>query len=449
MGQPITMKIFSNLNVAARLEIAWEQLKTSLWFVPATLSVGAVLLAFVALYVDTSALIRATPALWWLHSGDATDASDLMSTLLSSLITMTALAISITMVVLTLAANTLGPRLIRSFMGDRRTQLVLGLFIATIVYLLLVLRTISDGMPDEAVPHLGVSIGSGLALTCIFVLLFFVNHLARSIVADVVVQRLGDDLDRAIERLLPQGATPAGKPGRDAGALGAPAEYRLAEAGYVRAIDGASLIGLAKRLGARIEVEFRPGSHLVPGSASAFVHPSHALTPELESAIAAAVVVGVERTPTQDLDFVVRHLVEIALRALSPGINDPFTAIAVIDRLALSIASIIERGLPSGEHRDDDQVVRLTIQAATLDGFLATAFDQIRQAGESKPDILIRLLDVTEALLKTTRQASYRLSLLRHAEVVVGCARRNIADPHDLAVVEGRIERSIRAQASP
>ena len=129
----------------ARLPTLWERLQTSLWFTPAAMALGAVGLAWAALVFDAGAFEE---PVWWLHAGDAADASDLLSNLLASLITMATLAISITVVVLTLAAGHLGPRLIRMFVSDRRTQLSLGTLTASIVYLLLVLRSLRDDMAD-------------------------------------------------------------------------------------------------------------------------------------------------------------------------------------------------------------------------------------------------------------------------------------------------------------
>ncbi len=198
----------------ARFKPLWESISTSLWFFPGLLTVGAVVLA--ALAVAAHDLFDGAEAVWWLHSGSAEHASTLLSSLLTAMITMATLAISITMVVLTLAAGQLGPRLIRSFMADKRTQLMLGFLLATIVYLVLILRLVGDGARENEVPHIAVTLGTGIVLVCVFVLLFFVHHLARSIVADTVIERVGRDLDLAVREMLPDAdADPhAGDPGR-------------------------------------------------------------------------------------------------------------------------------------------------------------------------------------------------------------------------------------------
>ena len=166
-----------------RLLNLWFRLRTSLWFIPILMTLGAGAIAVLALRIDSD-LLPEGERVWWLYSGNPESASDLLSTLLSSIITMATLAISITMVVLTLAASQLGPRLIRSFIGNRRTQASLGFFIMTIVYLLLVYRRVDDSMAADNVPHVAITMGSVLSLVCVFLLLFYVHHLASSIVSE-------------------------------------------------------------------------------------------------------------------------------------------------------------------------------------------------------------------------------------------------------------------------
>ena len=427
-----------------RLANIREYLSNSLWFVPAMLSIGAILLVVAALRIRIGSFGDGG-APWWLHSGSARDAGNLLATLLSALITMTTLVISITMVVLTLAANVLGPRLIRSFMGDRRTQFVLGMFVGTIVYLLLVLRMIHEGLADEAVPHVAVTIGSALALLCVFVLLFFVHHLARTIIADSVIQRVGLDLDESIRSLLPDAGASVQAISPPVRTPGDAACFRLPSGGYIRAIDYDRLRECARDAGALIELSIRPGHHILPGGASIAVSPAGALGPELEARIAEAILVGPEPTPTQDPEFSIRQLVELALRALSPGINDPYTAIAVIDRLAISLAHAMGRGPMPGEFADDDGTLRVIAPALTFDGMVDVAFNQIRQAGADRPDVLARLLEAFAALCAKASSPAHRGPLFAHAGMAIAAGRRTVEEERDRAALESRYAAFIAA----
>lgn len=419
----------------ARLTMVWENVSTSLWFVPGMLTVGAVLLAWLVLAPPLDVADRFAPA-WWLYSGRAKDASTLLGIFFTSMITMATLAVSITMVVLTLAAAQLGPRLIRSFMADRRTQLMLGFFLATIVYLILILRAVNAAANDDGVPHLAVTIATVSVLICVFMLLFFVHHLARSIVADTVIRRVGDDLDSAVAAMLPEadgaGPGPAKPPERPSG--GAP--LRLPTGGYVQAISYDELVHCAKAADALVELDFRPGHHLLAEGEHGRVHPASALNFDIRAEIADCVLIGGERTPTQDIEFAIRQLVEIALRALSPGVNDPFTAIAVIDRLGVSLALMMRRGAAIGAWRDEDGQVRVVGPTTTLRGAVDAAFNQIRQSGEGHPAILIRLLATFAQLAEHARDDETRRLLADHVAMIATAAKRSIAERADLAGVE-------------
>jgi uncharacterized membrane protein len=428
-----------------RLRQWWEHTRAALWFVPTLMMLGAAALVFASLAFEAGVARDLAELPRWLHRGDGRSAAELTSALLTSMITMTTLLISITMVVLTLAQTQLGPRLIRNFLGDLKTQAMLGLFVATIVYLLLVLPRIHEQMAPENVPHVAVSIGVAATLLCVGTLLFFTHHLARSMVAEVMIDRVGCDLDRAAHRLLPQRREPehsVDAPAEPAGFLS------LSLAGYVQAIDREQLAAAAERAGARIQLDFHAGQHLLPHATRVRVTPAAAITPQLGREIAAAIVTGTERTPPQDLEFGITQLVQVAMRALSPGINDPFTAMAVVDRLAISLASILRRGAAPARYRDRNGQVRLELPAIQVDELTNAAFNQIRQASGEHADVLIRLLSAIAGLVRVSIDDAQRRALLRHADLIVAQARRNLREPSDLEDVEGHHARAVRQSSS-
>jgi uncharacterized membrane protein len=417
-----------------KLAALWERVRTSLWFLPGLMIAGAALLAWLALRVDLN--VGDAGRVWWLNQGSAQEAGRLLSAFLTALITMTTLVISITMVVLTLAAGQLGPRLIRSFVADRRTQGVLGLFIATVVYILLIFRLLDSDLGSDAVPHFAVTLASVLTLVCLLTMLFYVHHMSRSIVSDTMVNRVGRDLDRAIRNNL-----------RDAEIVPEifahrsdeePARYGLPTSGYVQAVDYEGLVEAAAAHDALIELFVRPGHHVLEGRTHAHVWPQSALGDKLRTAIGNAIVVGRERTAVQDIEFSVRQLVEVALRALSPGINDPFTAIAVIDRLGASFALAMQRGEAHRLWSDAEGEVRLVAATSSFDGIVDLGFNQIRQAAASHPDVLIRMIDVLGALAEVPRTAEQKKTLRRHMDAAMETGRLSISHPADLAVLEKR-----------
>jgi len=402
-------------------------LQGRLWLIPAIMSLAALGLAYVLLGPGVD-LFEDYTGSWWLYSGDAGTARDLLSTLLAGMITMTSLVVSITVVVLSLAANQLGPRLIYNFIEDRRIQVVIGLFVATILYTLLALRTIGEELGgDAAVPHVVVTVASVLTISCLFALLFHVNLIAHSIVADTIVRDVAQSLDAAVGRLPPRlpdrgEVTNSAWQHRCANSIG--------KSGYVQLVDHEGLCNLASDHDLQIVLDVRAGHFVLAHSAHFEVRAHQPVSDDILGAIAGMVIVGAGRTPTQDLEFSVRQLVEIALRALSPSLNDPFTAIAVIDRLAAALESLSGRALPPREHRDEDGQVRLIADATDFEGLVDAAFNQIRQSAVSSASVLIGLAHRLADLLQIVTSQDQKDAVAKHLKMIERAAYA-IAEPND------------------
>jgi uncharacterized membrane protein len=405
-----------------RLLNTWDAVRSSLWALPLAMAMGAGLLAYAALSAKLE--LGNNPA-WYFYSGNAQEAPQFLSNLVTAMITMATLAISITMVVLALAAQQLGPRLIRSFMSDRRTQAALGLFISTVVYLMLVLRSTQG----NSVPNLAVTVGTALVFLSVGTLLFFVHHLARSIIADSVITRVGAQLDANIERLLPKDRSKRSDsaPGPKKG--GAP--IPLTVGGYVQGIDFGAVVKAAAKAEAVVTLDIRAGQHAVPGHVFAYVTPKKAAGDDLRCAVQGAMIVGSERTAVQDLEYSIHQLVEVALRALSPGINDPYTAIAAVDRLTLSMRKMMEHALAQQAWYDKDDKLRLVVPVSTFEGMVDAAFNQIRQLSASMPAVLIRMADNLAQLVQQADD-DQRPVLQKHLRMVLDAGRRGIEEKSDL-----------------
>lgn len=418
----------------ARLLRLWQWIRTSLWSLPLLMVLCAVAAAVAALKFP---ILAGGDPVWWLYSGSAKQAPEFLSGLVSAMITMGTLVISITMVVLTLAAQQLGPRLIHSFTADRRTQVCIGLFIATIVYLLLVLRS-AYGTVNQ-VSNLAVTIGTVFVLLSVIVLPLFVHHLARTIVSDTVIWRVGRSLDAAARNLLPAEDEEREAPAAPEQFRGRGLPIRLHGSGYIQVIDHARLVECAQSLNAMIALELRAGHHTIAGTVVGWITP----VPEDGDAVAReindAILLGSERTPLQDIEYPILQLVEVALRALSPGINDPHTAVASIDRLGQSIGLIMRRGPAPQTWRDENHVIRVISSASTFEGIVDAAFNEIRQVGGKQPSILIRLAETLTQLAEVA-PPQHRDVLQRHLSLVLEAGRRNIESTYDLKQLEERID---------
>ena len=425
----------------------WDYLRTSLWFIPSIMALLGAGLAAVMLWLDPGG--PGSPFRgWWMNNGNGEDVRNLLSTLLSAVITMASLVFSVTVLALTLAANAYGSRLVRIFRADLRTQSVLGLFSMTIVYCLIVLRSIHGEARMEDVPHLAVTAGTALALICVLALVAFIQSVARAIVADEVVRRVRWEVNTALAHLPELSEEdepehgPAGlPPGFDQGAGAIP----LPRGGYVQTVDYGEMLSWAERRNAILRLDFRAGDFIAEGDRRIHVYPAPADPGKARAELGRFIVSGDERTPVQDLEFAIRHLVEVALRALSPGINDPFTAMVVIDRLRDSLSRLMGRRLPPEIQRDGSGKVRIHREVSTYEGVMGAAFHQIRQAASSHSAVLIHMLEAIAGIAGHTRLDAQRRALMQHARLVLAAGRRDIAEPADRADLERCFERAIAA----
>ncbi|WP_207461652.1 DUF2254 domain-containing protein [Azospirillum sp. SYSU D00513] len=436
-----------------RLITVWDSVRTSLWFLPALMTFVGGALGFAMLGVDAGHGEEDAVRSWWMNKGDGEDVRNLLSTLLTSVIAMASIVFSVTVVALTLAANQYGSRLVRAFRADLRNQATLGTFVMTIVYCLIVLRDVRGAADIHEVPHAAVTVGTGLSLLCVLALLAFIQGVSRSIVADELVKRVGHDLDEAVEELPELKDAPAPEhqdpgPSRDVHAEAA--QLALPWDGYVQAIDYDGLVGWAERQGAVIRMDFRPGDFVALGDRRIAIHPPQAAEAvakdgRLSGEVAGFVVVGEERTPTQDIEFAIRQLVEVAVRALSPGINDPFTATAAIDRLRTALSRAMGRCLPSELLRGRDGTVRVITEASTYTGIIDSAFNQIRQAGSGMPAVVIHMLEAIARIAEHTRLDEQREALARHARMIAAAGLRASEEPFDRADIERSLARALQA----
>ncbi|KJR96439.1 MAG: hypothetical protein VR65_28350 [Desulfobulbaceae bacterium BRH_c16a] len=422
----------------------WDRIRSSFWFLPVIMSGGAMALASVTIVLDGPITDWFRMALGWKFSGGAEGASAVMATVTGSMITIAGVVFSMILVALTLTSSQLGPRLLRNFMRDTTTQVVLGTFVATFLYCLLVLRTIKREDEGAFVPHLSVTLGVLFAVVSVGVLIYFIHHVSVSIQANEIVAKVGLELIEGIDQLFPertgQEAPPRKAEPPDAAFLdvfGREARPVDAEGdGYLQFIDTETLTALAAEEDIVIRIELRPGHYLVAGCPLVQVLPGDRVTDELTRRINSAFALGRERMPRQDIEFVVNQLVEIAVRALSPGLNDPFTAIACVDRLGSALCRLVKRDTPSLYFRDEQDRLRVIAAAVTFPVIMDTAFNQIRQYGRSSASVTIRMLETIAMIATFAHRQEDRAALLRHAEMISRGARDGLPEEYDRRVVE-------------
>lgn len=433
----------------ARLRNIFAHFRAQLWLVPAIMSLGAVLLAYSAATYGGVVRTFAGDSAWWLYSGDASTARDLLTAFLSGLITMTSLVVSVTVVILTTAASQLGPQLITYFMRDRQIQFVLGLFLGTTLYVVIVIRTLNDALGAEGIPHVAVTVASLLTVACLLALLLYVHKIARSVIADNLVEEVSQSLHSDIRSILQDEAAKNDAPSialNEQTCLSA----SLGRVGYIQLIDYASLVRLAHRHDAIIRLNVRAGDFVLGDGQHIDVWNGPEDNETFLDSIRASAVIGANRTSAQDLELGLRQLVEIGLRSLSPGINDPFTAEAVIDRIGSALEAIFARPLPSCFLADEKGQIRVIADRSDIAGLVATAFNQLRQAAASQPAVIIALIETVGRLAPSTSQQARQalLEQLERLEQTAAAANYGAADLADVRAATNAARRANELRAT-
>ncbi len=361
----------------------------------------------------------------WLYSSGGTGARTLLGAVASSTIGVAGTVFSITIAALSLAAGQMGPRLLRNFTPDRGNQTTLGVFRGTFSYALMVLRSVGTQSEGAFVPHLSLSVGILLAFVCVGTLVYFVGHMTGRINVDTVIELVGDEVRQAIARLTAE--TPGEQPPPVAAWHDA-VPVRDARRGYLQQIDPEGLADWAHRHGAAIRLLVRPGAFVFPGAPIALIRPD---VGGADAAIRAATALAPSRASSQDLEFAVRQLVEVAVRALSPGINDPNTAIGVLDNLGAALCDLVPRHLPTGVTQRKGCAV-LLVRAIDNEGVVDAMFHMIRQNASGSAAVLIRLVEVLTAVASAERSPARLRALHRQADLVLAEAGHGLSSASDL-----------------
>ena len=433
-----------------RLGVVWpqwrrEELRTNLWLVPTIVILGALGLFGLTLRLDRAAYYGRFRPPAFVISGTADAARQILTSIAASVITVVGIVFSITIVTLTLASTQFGPRMLRNFIRDRGTQLTLGAFVATFVYCIVVLVSIGPADRGDFVPHISITTAFGLVLIDLAVLIYFIHHIATQIQLPQVIAGIAKDLAQAVAAQSedqPRFATrrPAQGPSLDellAQIESSGGVIRTPKSGYLQFIRHHALVRVATEADAVIRLPYRPGHFLVEGRELASVWPPTAAE-RVADYLARAQATGPHRTLTQDVAFGVDQLVEIAIRALSPAVNDTFTALTCIDWLGDCLCKIAPVWSPTQIHRDQRGFIRVISDQVSYERLVQRAFEKIRQAGRGMPAVMIRQLDALTTIMEQTVDPQRAQVLMDQADMIERANLESVPDESDRADVDRR-----------
>lgn len=418
-----------------RRDELWEYLRGSWWVAPtlsvlAALAVGA-LLSQIDVGADSPLAFQGTPD----------DARTLLIGISATMITVIALLLGLTVVALQLSSTQYSPRLLRNFLRDRSTQVVLSVFVATFAYSAAGLYTVgvSGGNRTTDYPRLAVAGALGLLFFCLALLVYYADHLAHSLQVEAIMSVVERNSLAVIHGgLLEGGPPPSSVPD---GAMPIPAR----RSGYVQAVRVGQLLEYARRHQVHLWLRIRVGEHVVAGTTLAWawpIQPGQPIpeAPAFHPVLDAAVRIGRERTFEQDAAFGIRQLIDIACKAMSPAVNDPYTAVQAVDRLSVLFCALATR--PLGYHVARDATgAEVVVPGRLFADYLSTMCGLIRRYGAGEPTVDAALLRLLAGCAAVTGPDPGRLAAIaEQARIVVEGAERTVTQPQDLAVVYAEAE---------
>lgn len=424
-----------------KLLFVWSELKSSFWFLPVLIILGAIGAAVCMIYIDRVSGYEPSGVIRIVFTGSPDSARNVLSTISSAMIGVAGTVFSITLVALTLASSQFGTRLLRNFMHERINQVVLGTYIATYVYCLIVLNVISDGNNGGEltfVPAYSVLAALLATVANIVLLIIYIHHIATSIQSDKIIADIAESLSENIRELYPEGMgeeSPGNKtadPESLKKTFGCKQAITSSRNGYLQFIDDAVLFSKAGEKDMLIVLNYRPGHYLVRDMVVAEIWSREEVSPADLRTLRKAFIAGKNRTPQQDPEFAIHQMVEIAARALSPGINDPYTAISCIDNLTATLCYLAGVKFPSGCRHDEAGRLRVVAAVLEFEGMLDAAFNQIRQYSKNSPAVIIRLMEALIVINEFAKDRAHQEAIRRHARMVLRMADKNIDEKNDL-----------------
>jgi uncharacterized membrane protein len=454
-----------------RLGRAWERIQGSLWFVPSVLVLLSVGLALLMIWLDRHISYQHVASLPVVLEAGPEGARDMLSTIAGSVLAVAGVAFSFTIVVFSFASSQYASRVLHNFMDDNTNQVVLGVLLGSFVYCLLVLRTVR--LEDTSfVPVLSVSMALLLALADLGLFILFIHHIAESIQAYHIIQRVGAATNHAVEMLFPPRPKPE-RPSYEAGASATPGssspdrqppsvrppagiaphvydnmlavdpatmrEVHAVATGYIQMVDYDLLMKVASKHDLLVVLTKSPGNFAIKGETIAAVSPMQRATDEVCEQIRYSFVLGPHRTLFQDPQYGVLLLSDIAIKALSPAINDPNTAIMSLNQVGGVLRQVVQRQSPTQLHCDATGKVRIVAEVPSFESMMSQAFDQVRRYGSGDASVVLKLLDVLAEIAEDATDRSQIHILREHMHAIVEDCDRRIATRRDRIMINNKL----------
>ena len=377
----------------------WQLLKVCLGFIPALYMAMAAIILIMIFTIERLYFDGLAPGGYTIYYGSLDEARDLLNTLLQTMVTMTTLVITMTMLVVSLSASQLGPRLVKSFVSNRTTHQYVGYFFSAVILCAVLLGIIHNEDFAEPVPNFTISFVIFCCFLSFCMLLGFINHIARSCIADNMIFRVYKHLLGSIDRICVDEKKLL-SPDLPTGFEKKRVVIHSDRSGFIQSINYQDLLKFAKNNDLVIKVLGHAGDYIISSQplAEVYARGDTKIDDDLIEDVLSQMIVGDERTPTQDIEYSFRHLTEIGLRALSPGINDHVTAKLALNYITAGLVELSGRHLPNVVYNDEDDVCRIVGTPKYLQNIMVPAILPIMEAGQDKADIMVHVREKLELL---------------------------------------------------
>ena len=447
----------------ARIFKFLDELRSNYWFIPSLMAVGAIVLSVMTVRLDERIKTDWPEQIPWVYSSKPDGARAVLATVAGSMITVAGVTFSLTLLAVSHTTAQFGPRLLTNFMRDRGNQVTLGTFIATFLYCLLVLRTVRTaeeatgdvaavGLTGAFVPHISITVALALTLCSVGILIYFFHHVPESMDLSNVVAKVGRQLADGVDEMFPEmighDAPQAVNNPRDDVPQDEPTRtISIGDRrdGYVQAMNEDGLLKIAIEHDLVIRLHFRPGDFISRGQTAFTVAPAERVNDEIARSLQSCIALGEARTPHQNLLFLVDQMVEIAARALSPGVNDPFTGIICMRWLGSALTLVGGRHDPEPHRYDDEARLRFIAQSLTFNEIADTIFDQLRPYFAADRNAALQMMQTLAVIRDSVTSEDRRERLDEHADRLMDAVKLVPLTEHDLALMraaDGRTDES-------
>ncbi|MDQ2078212.1 DUF2254 domain-containing protein [Marinimicrobium sp. ABcell2] len=418
--------VWTKINKVVQMDVLLDRLRSSMWVVPIGILIAMVAAAHGLLHLDSELELDLGMA-----GADIEGARGMLQAVATSMVTVAGVVFSLTLLVLSQASSQYSPRVLRNFLRDRINQAVLGVFLGVYAYCLAVLRGM--GGDSDELPGLTIMGGFVAALVSVVYLVYFFHHIAESLQLENILKGIEAETLAVIAGLYPQ---EAGVPDDEDAEVKDEPEFPTLKvanekAGYIQHIELESLLDIAESLDTVIYVPHCVGDFIAQGKTLAEVIAGPTPDEKLIKKVSSAFSLGVQRSIQQDPAFGIRQMADVAMKALSPGVNDTTNAIMALDRISVIMTELSGRCFPHRRRMVDDKL-RLVVSRPSFENLLGLSFDQLRQWGSANPAILFRLLEVLGDLMNVSATRRRRAVIQDYARRVLATAEAHIKEPEDL-----------------